>query len=97
MPRFFFHVRTGRGWQADPDGAECADIEAATREAVRKARVAVAPNSPAGLSTVQALDCSIAIADETGRLVLAVPCYEAAYVPGFDPLRRRGAGSPPSA
>jgi len=38
MPRFFFNIRNGDDYIADPDGTELADLDAAVEEALTGAR-----------------------------------------------------------
>lgn len=87
MPRYHFHLRDGGRWTADSEGLECPDLEAAAAKATHKARAELKLGSLQQASVTRVLDCSIVVADETGRLLLAVPCYEAAFLPGFQPLR----------
>jgi hypothetical protein len=66
MPRYFFHVREGTELNRDTEGQDCADGEAARREAISSAREILGEKLLHG----GALNSrTIEIADETGRVV----------------------------
>ena len=69
MPRFFFHVRDGADLNQDLEGQECADAEAARREAVSANREMISERLLHGGSLNHR---QIEIADETGHVVEVV-------------------------
>ena len=85
MTRFHFHVRDGGRWTLDREGAVCADLAAAAREAAERARAEVRLGLLGELPAIRALERSIIVTDQIGTLVLAAPCYEAAHLRGFEP------------
>lgn len=80
MPRFFLHLRDSTGSLDDPDGVECADLDAARLEAVHGARSIIADDALSG-----AIDLSgrIEIANEAGEFLLAVAFSDVVTVCGL--------------
>jgi hypothetical protein len=73
MPRYFFHVRDGASVQSDGNGLELPDVDAARKEAVRRAYAIWSANPPDPDHNGQVFE----IADDTGVTVLEVPFSEA--------------------
>ncbi|GEO19375.1 DUF6894 family protein [Microvirga aerophila] len=71
MPLYYLHIRIGDKLDADPDGAELPDIDAALAEALKVARELTAEIPGYDGSTV------IEIADEDGRTILTLPFSDA--------------------
>ncbi len=70
MVRFYFHLRKGDEFQADPEGTDLNDISEARREALLAAREILAEAIAVGRDDVPE---AIVIADEAGRAVATVP------------------------
>lgn len=74
MPRFFFNIRNGDDYIADPDGTELADLDAAVEEALTGARELLSEIVRLGkLVDGQSFE----ITDETGAVVWIVPFKDA--------------------
>ena len=73
MPRYFFHVRDGEAVQADPEGADLPDIEAARKAAVDRAYAIWSARPPDPEHNGQVFE----IVDDTGEMVLEVAFSEA--------------------
>lgn len=74
MPRYFFNIRhrPGPGGLAvDPEGEECADLNAARENVLAQARVMIARERHTFIRDW--MDCSFEIMDEAGQPVLTVP------------------------
>ena len=79
MPRFFFHVRDGADLSRDTEGQECADVEAARREAVSSSREMLGEHILHGGRVGQR---EIEIADETGHVVDVVSSRDVLFQNG---------------
>ncbi len=73
MPRYFFHVKDGNGRSEDRDGVELSDVDAARKEAVKRACRAWSERPPDAADNGDTFE----VADESGRIVLVVPFSEA--------------------
>ena len=74
MPRFFMHIRNGRGRATDFEGTEFADLAEARREAMLDAREITADRVRSG--DLIENDC-LEIADEGGNILAMVPFRDA--------------------
>jgi hypothetical protein len=66
MTRFYFHLRKGESFCADPEGAEFADLEAARKEAMQSARELVAES----IRHDEGIEGQFEIAGEDGNVLL---------------------------
>ena len=73
MPRYYFHVIARGELTRDSQGSELPDIEAARKEAVKRACRAWSERPPDGTDN----DDTFEIANESGEVVLKVPFSEA--------------------
>jgi hypothetical protein len=73
MPRYYFHVRAGSSLTQDPEGLDLPDIEAARKEAVKRACRIWSERPPDSTDN----DDTFEIANESGEVVLKVPFSEA--------------------
>jgi len=74
MPRFYFHVCNGNGFDQDEEGLELPDVEAARAEAIRSARSIMADDVQRGMLDMSSF---IEIEDETQQLVQTLCFAEA--------------------
>jgi hypothetical protein len=74
MPRFYFHLRSGRDIATDDDGTELPDLTAARQEALASAREIVADAVKASKNEMP--DCFV-IADADGNELMNVRLDEA--------------------
>jgi hypothetical protein len=73
MPRYHFHVRNGQDVTRDPDGVDLPDIDAARKEAVKRACRIWTQRPPDPSHNDQRFE----VASEAGEVVLVVPFSEA--------------------
>ncbi len=73
MPRYYFHVRAGDDLAQDTQGVDLPDIDAARKEAVKRACRIWSERPPESSGNNETFE----IADETGHVVLKVPFSEA--------------------
>jgi hypothetical protein len=75
MPRYYLHIHGPDGTLEDNEGSELADMEAVREEAIEAVREIVANRVRRGRG---ASGRELRVADDTGKLVLAIPFREAA-------------------
>ena len=73
MPRYYFHVQSKGDLARDPHGSDLPDIEAARKEAVKRACRAWSERPPESTHN----DDTFEIANASGEVVLRVPFSEA--------------------
>ena len=73
MPRYFFHVRDGEAVQADPNGMDLPNLEAARKAAVERAYATWSARPPDPDHNAQVFE----VANDAGETVLKVPFSEA--------------------
>ncbi len=74
MARYFLHINNGGGYSEDPEGQECANLDAARAAAIEGVRSMLSEEARHGQ-----LDLSgeIRIADAQGNILLVVPFSDA--------------------
>ena len=78
MTRYYFHVRTSKGLERDPEGSEYLSLEAARDDAMRSAKESVAEALIKGERLHDAVDGSFEVSTEAGHVVLSIRFEDAA-------------------
>ncbi len=85
MPRYFFHLRSDVTWSPDPSGQLLPDMRAVVEEALKAVRLLL--RAPLTDTPGRWRGWSIQVADESGRIVFALPFESVAALrsePGDD-------------
>jgi hypothetical protein len=78
MVRLFFHIHNGDGFTADEEGREFESIEIAHSQALRDIRSIISDEVKHGRADLRG---RVEVADEEGKIVMAVPFADAIDFP----------------